>query len=302
MTRHRTAVCALLSVVVCGRGTAAFQRQPLVSNAFSTRIRLAENSREGADFARGEEAPEAVEASLETEETGEADLPALKSQIFAACAAADRGFAASPSDREEIEDLLAKLSKLSPIDDPARGISEGDTDAPLSGCWRLVYTSATDVSTLGANPLVAVGGIYQDARNLPIITNVIDCSPRVIQNLSPSAAAAVATATRLKVQTRARPRSSTRVGLNFESIKAEPLTVLGQPAPSWLPTLQLPLPQLGLDLQRRIFGVDEDQDPRDASTNPAFFDVRYLDDDFLVIQQGSPGGMFAAIKVDDLAK
>jgi len=47
--------------------------------------------------------------------------------------------------------------------------------------------------------------------------------------------------------------------------------------------------------------VDEDTDPRDAESNPAYFDVLYLDDELLIIKQGSPGGYFAAVKVDELA-
>ena len=108
------------------------------------------------------------------------DVAALKSKLFAACAAADRGFAASPADREEIEALLDELSPLSPTDEPTRGLAEGAADAPLRKCWRLVYTSASDVSTLAANPLASLGGIYQDARELPVVVNVIDSFPRCV--------------------------------------------------------------------------------------------------------------------------
>ena len=108
------------------------------------------------------------------------DVAALKSKLFAACAAADRGFAASPADREEIEAFLDELSPLSPIEEPTRGIAEGAADAPLRKCWRLVYTSASDVSTLAANPLASLGGIYQDARELPVVVNVIDSFPRCV--------------------------------------------------------------------------------------------------------------------------
>ena len=132
------------------------------------------------------------------------DVAALKSKLFAACAAADRGFAASPADRAEIEALLDELSPLSPIEEPTRGIAEGAADAPLRKCWRLVYTSASDVSTLAANPLASLGGIYQDARELPVVVNVIDSFPRLLANLPPDAASKLATTTRLRVQTRAR--------------------------------------------------------------------------------------------------
>ena len=230
------------------------------------------------------------------------DVAALKSKLFAACAAADRGFAASPADRSEIEALLDELSPLSPIEEPTRGLAEGAADAPLRKCWRLVYTSASDVSTLAANPLASLGGIYQDARELPVVVNVIDSFPRLLANLPPDAASKLATTTRLRVQTRARPRSATRVGLSFERVGAEQLAILGQEVPDWLPRPAVDLPQIGLDVQRRIFSVGDDEDPRDAASNPAFFDVMYLDDELLVIKQGSPGGMFAAVAVDELAK
>ena len=230
------------------------------------------------------------------------DVAALKSKLFAACAAADRGFAASPADRAEIEALLDELSPLSPIEEPTRGIADGAADAPLRKCWRLVYTSASDVSTLAANPLASLGGIYQDARELPVVVNVIDSFPRLLANLPPEAASKLATTTRLRVQTRARPRSATRVGLSFERVGAEQLAILGQEVPDWLPKPKVDLPQIGLDVQRRIFSVGDDEDPRDAASNPAFFDVMFLDEELLVIKQGSPGGMFAAVAVDDLAR
>merc|ERR1712232_832136 len=178
-----------------------------------------------------------------------------------------------------------------------RGLTTGDPDAPLKACWRLVYTSAPDVSTLGGNPISSLGGVYQDARELPVIVNVIDSFPRALGNLPPDLASSLATASRIKVQTRARARSGSRVSLTFESIEVEPLSLLGQKVPNWVPTLKLDLPKLGLDLQRLIYGVPEDKDPRDADNNPAFFDVMYIDDDFPFIKQGSPGGLFAAVKV-----
>ena len=123
-------------------------------------------------------APYDIEEPAPTEPTK--DVAALKSKLFAACAAADRGFAASPADRAEIEALLDELSPLSPTDEPTRGLAEGAADAPLRKCWRLVYTSASDVSTLAANPLASLGGIYQDARELPVVVNVIDSFPRCV--------------------------------------------------------------------------------------------------------------------------
>ena len=91
------------------------------------------------------------------------------------------------------------------------------------------------MSTLAANPLAALGGIYQDARELPLVVNVIDTFPRALANLPPAVGAGLATSTRLRVQTRARPRSATRVGLSFERVAVEQLALFGQAAPDWLP-------------------------------------------------------------------
>jgi len=230
------------------------------------------------------------------------DIPSLKSSLYALCACCDRGFAASTSDRAEIETLLAQLSDLAPVPSPTAGLDEGLNYAPLKKCWKLIYTSASDVTGLGANPTAAVGGIYQDARELPTIVNVIDLSPRSLRNLPPGPLAdALETSTRVKVKTQARSRSQEgRVGLTFVAVEVEQRKVLGREV-GFLPPLKLQLPQLGLDLQRTIFGVAEDEDPRDADNNPAFFDVKYVDDELLVINQGSPGGMFAAVKVEDLS-
>ena len=60
------------------------------------------------------------------------------------------------------------------------GIAEGAADAPLRKCWRLVYEPPT---SRAANPLASLGGIYQGARELPVVVNVIDSFPRLLANL-----------------------------------------------------------------------------------------------------------------------
>ena len=94
----------------------------------------------------------------------------------------------------------------------------------------MAYTSALDVLSLAANPISSVGAIYQDARNLPIIVNVIDQNPRLLSLLP--ATAKVQSTLRLKVMTRAKRRSTVRVGLDFETVMIEPKSLLGQvPSP-----------------------------------------------------------------------
>ena len=172
-----TAASALAPPSTKHTSTPSTKRAGIWSTGRFVAVRSSSYDVEGGDTSSApydiEEPPAAAAAPTK-------DVAALKSKLFAACAAADRGFAASPADRAEIEALLDELSPLSPIEEPTRGLAEGAADAPLRKCWRLVYTSASDVSTLAANPLASLGGIYQDARELPVVTNVIDSFPRCV--------------------------------------------------------------------------------------------------------------------------
>jgi hypothetical protein len=151
----------------------------------------------------------------------------LKNELLRACGLCDRGFVATSVERERIASLIEVLGALSPTPDPTVGVDgDGGTDVPLNGCWRMAYTSALDVLSLAANPLSSVGAIYQDARNLPVIVNVIDQNPRLLSLLP--ATANVQSTLRLKVMTRAKRRSTVRVGLDFETVMVEPKSLLGQ--------------------------------------------------------------------------
>lgn len=68
----------------------------------------------------------------------------LKLRLFALSAACDRGFAASPRERERILGLASDLASLSPTAVPTRNFGASALDAeqntPLSGSWRMVFT------------------------------------------------------------------------------------------------------------------------------------------------------------------
>lgn len=178
------------------------------------------------------------------------EVAPLKARALALCAGCDRGFGASTRDRELVE---AALDDLAAFFEP--GSTEGFPDCRLKKNWRLVYTSAPDVSPLNSNPFAQVNAIFQDATDLPVIVNIIDATPRVPFQLDATS--------RLEVFTRATVQGPDRVGLTFERVELRPFL----------------LPPLALDL------------PRASS----YFDVRYVDDDFLLIQQAQPGGVFAAV-------
>jgi hypothetical protein len=213
----------------------------------------------------------------------------LKQKMLQLCASYDRGYSASPSARSQVDDLVQQLKELNPTKENAAAGIDGDaysSKVPLKGIWRMIWTTASDVLSLGANPAVAPGAIYQKIVP-PIATNIIDFVPR-IQTLFPSLLPSLLRA-EVTTRTSSRPnQSSNRVGLTFEAVKLTPVQVLGFQNDGLLPPLAINFPQINL---QDLPGVDRDGD------TPGYFDVIYLDDAMLIIQQNEPGGYFVSIRV-----
>jgi hypothetical protein len=89
----------------------------------------------------------------------EAEATDLKRRLLAVAASYDRGFGATPAARESADDIIRRLAALNPTKEGAsRGINGGapgsgdDGGVPLRGVWRMIWTSAFDVVSLGASP------------------------------------------------------------------------------------------------------------------------------------------------------
>ena len=251
-----------------------------------------------------------VEESIEDVTANDKQRQDLKRTIVQLGASYDRGFGASPRVRSKMQDLLGQLETLNlethasrGIDGPPAGMTSstwtsnsmginGDsfpspakdessrsTLSPLSGNWRMIWTTAQDVLILGANPLVTVGAIYQFI-NPPIVTNVIDFIPR-LQNLLPPSLVPNSMV-RAQVTTKASSRTNfpNRIGLNFERVEFQGQELLGQDVSQLLPPLAFNLPRINV--------------PEDVG----YFDVTYLDTEMLIIRQNSPGGCFVLVNVD----
>lgn len=244
----------------------------------------------GAIISGGDALSAASVTSEATEDLSKERRESLKQDLLQLCASYDRGYGASPSARRRVDDLVSQLKSLNPTPkDAAKGIDGGSMeDVPLKGIWRMIWTTALDVLNLGVNPVAAPGAIYQNI-DPPLAINIIDFIPR-IQTLFPSNVLP-SSLLRAEVQTRtsSRSQSSNRVGLVFESVKLEPVEVLGFAKPDFLPPLSIQFPQLNLS-DLNLPGVD----PENA---PGFFDVVYLDETILIIQQNEPGGYFVSVKV-----
>eukprot|EP00579_Thalassiosira_antarctica_P032836 CAMPEP_0201995888 /NCGR_PEP_ID=MMETSP0905-20130828/3153_1 /ASSEMBLY_ACC=CAM_ASM_000554 /TAXON_ID=420261 /ORGANISM="Thalassiosira antarctica, Strain CCMP982" /LENGTH=341 /DNA_ID=CAMNT_0048551053 /DNA_START=25 /DNA_END=1047 /DNA_ORIENTATION=- len=236
----------------------------------------------------------------------EATATNLKLQLYQLAASYDRGFGATPKARAQGDDIIQQLAMINPTEYAARGI-DGDynteAEVPLKAIWRMVWTTAFDVVSLGASPFAAPSAIYQDISNPPIATNIIDFIPRA-QTFFP-ASISPPSLLRAEVATRASSRKgmSNRVGLSFEGIKLQPIELLGQKVDN-LPPLNVDLTwprnlveqvaefvpgleSLGLT---SITGGGGDGEDVDA---PGYFDVEYLDGELLIIRQQVPGGVFA---------
>ena len=185
-----------------------------------------------------------------------------------------------------------KLSALNPNLNPTRGLlgsDEPNVNCALEANWRLVYTTAYDVLSLGASPFTALEGIYQDITASGDSVNIIDLCPRIQVALP----APIASTLRINVKTKARARSPTRVGLTFEAVDFGPLRLLGQNA-DFLPRLGGKFPSIGL------FGNNVGANDKADVNGPSYFDIIYLDEDMLIIKQNEPGGIFVSVRDHEL--
>ena len=231
----------------------------------------------------------------------------LKVQLLRTCAACNRGFGANGMDRTTVDSILSRLSELNPSVEPTSGITGSPSGAewvgrgfeqrddyesgfvvgaqgPLDGIWRLVYTNASDVLSLDANPIAGVGPIFQEYTLPSSVVNVIDLYPRAESLLPPGVLSR--SVTRLRVSTRASARSATRIGLTFERVDIEARSLLGIDLSKLLPALSIPLPR---PPGSNAAGADD-------QASPAFFDIGYLDQDMLLILQNQPGGAFVLVR------
>ena len=230
----------------------------------------------------------------EEQQQQDEDVELVKRKLVRLCAAYDRGFGATQRSKQNVAELIQQLEDANRVTELQMTTAAAAAASPLQGSWQLLWTTAPDVLVLNASPFSTVGAIYQ-VFDLPIVTNIIDLLPRIQAVLPSTRNTNLETVVRAEVQTRATARtedSPLRVGLEFEAVTIKPIQILGQRVDTNKKLGGfLPPPVATFDLPK-IPGTD-------SSTGPGYFDVTYLDDDLLIIQQNAPGGLFVLSKTED---
>jgi hypothetical protein len=152
-----------------------------------------------------------------------------------------------------------------------------NSETSFSGQWRLIFTTALDVLTLGINPLVEVGQIYQNINeDYSEVVNIVELQPKFASLNGIIGSSMV----RLNVIAKSSREGDERIRISFSSVKAEGVSLFGNPLdfiPDWARGVQISLPGFG----------------------SGFFDTTFVDED-LRISTGSNGALFVLCRSDDL--
>ncbi|PXF49420.1 Plastid-lipid-associated protein, chloroplastic [Gracilariopsis chorda] len=158
-------------------------------------------------------------------------LSDLKLDLFGMASSVNRGLAASPSVREQILALIEQIERENPTPCPTY------SDL-LLGEWRLVFTNALDVLSLGLlAPIALVSEVYQNIENSDqndfSVTNVVNLEP-AIAPVSNSFFGRTMGA--LYVSAAGTRRNDTRIDIVFKGVQFKPMSIAGLELPGALST------------------------------------------------------------------
>lgn len=217
-----------------------------------SRVRFARNARRSPRYVMQVNSPNSIssgdekdaEANDDSEpievdaEVRDMSLEEIKAELLTATNGTDRGFAASKEARTNILSLVAQLESQD------MALSLPDDPAPLVGTWRLIFTSALDVLSLGLLPLSRVGNIYQnvetsDKDNELAIYNIVELNPKFAPVLNAFDSIGE-TVTRITVTATGTLQTGSRLDLKFVRSALQGVSILGFDLSS-LPKLEVPV-------------------------------------------------------------
>jgi PAP_fibrillin len=203
-------------------------------------------------------------------------VDSLKSELFQMGLQTNRGFEATSSDRERVDQLIKELTRLNPTREPARAYysdlkPQQQSDQVVSanepsaaGKWTLIYTDAPDITSLQTNPLAVLGRIGQNC-DPPFIENVIEWKrPAWVPGILGGPDRILQ-----KVVTKGVATEAATVDLTVSGIRFEPSSNGGESSssPSWLPP--------PLDISRGLFTLPFGR-----------FQILYLDNELRIVRTG----------------
>jgi hypothetical protein len=244
------------------------------------------------------------------EEEEEAEVDAVKSRLLDSFYGTNRGLSASSKTRAEANELISRLEAMNPTPSPSYEL------AALSGKWRLVYTSNSEVMFLLAAenlPGLNVGDITQtiDGVGGRVENRVAFSAPMVESSVSANASFEVRSPKRLQVKfDEAGVETPTIVADVFQYMSL-PMTVdvMGQsidtaPLANLMQPFQSGLTDALNGVKSAVSGLPSLKVPLPESASPgseAWLLTTYLDGD-LRVARGDGGSVFVLTKVNDPPK
>lgn len=214
---------------------------------------VSKSSWESSGAVRSDASKATVDAAVH-----EVPVSDLKCELLAATASTNRGLAASSEARIAVETLVEQLERSEYAQEM------GDvTQKPslFTGKWRLIYTNALDVLSLGLlSPVAALGEVYQNIYSATDVSrdfdveNVVELEPFI----APVANKLIGrTMTRLVVKITGAITNINTVRLTFQRVAIRQEFFAGFNVGSRLPVLSSPLPGRATGELETTF-VDED--------------------------------------------
>ena len=250
------------------------------------------------------------EVSGEEEEEEEAEVDAVKSRLLDSFYGTNRGLSASSKTRAEANELISRLEAMNPTPSPSYEL------AALSGKWRLVYTSNSEVMFLLAAenlPGLNVGDITQtiDGVGGRVENRVAFSAPMVESSVSANASFEVRSPKRLQVKFNEAGVETPTIIADVFQYMSLPMTVdvMGQsidtaPLANLMQPFQSGLTDALNGVKSAMSGLPSLKVPLPESASPgseAWLLTTYLDGD-LRVARGDGGSVFVLTKVNDPPK
>lgn len=169
-----------------------------------------------------EQAEEATDVTMDVQ-VREPSLAELKCELYAVASTTNRGLLQTAQATSEISSLLHQLERQNPTPSPM-------TSPSFAGVWRLLYTNALDILSLGLlAPLALVNQVYQNISFDPqsdgyIVENVIDLEPTTATITNKFLGRTMA---KVVVEARASVQSPSIASLTFDNVSFRPQSLVG---------------------------------------------------------------------------